>query len=116
MGCLSSFHLFSDLVCGVVEKGVCPQLPVHGITIIMGNDLAGSRVWKDCTPPVYASSPLHESKEPDECTKQFLQKLSSCAVTRARSKAKLDHSDVSEQIEFSQANLTVIQCLEWRTV
>lgn len=45
---LHHFQLFHDLLCGEVEMGVCPQLPVQGVDIILGNDLAGARVWKDC--------------------------------------------------------------------
>ena len=35
------FNLFSDLVCGEVDMGVRPKLPIQGIDIILGNDLAG---------------------------------------------------------------------------
>lgn len=41
------FHLFCDLVCAEVEMGVHPQLPIQEIDIILGNDLAWVRVWKD---------------------------------------------------------------------
>ena len=36
---LNPFQLFSDLVCGEVEIGVRPQLPVQGIDIILGRVL-----------------------------------------------------------------------------
>ena len=39
--------------------GVRPALPVEGVDIILGNDLAGSRVWAKYSPPQAVSrSPL----------------------------------------------------------
>uniref|UniRef100_A0AAV2MFX4 Uncharacterized protein n=1 Tax=Knipowitschia caucasica TaxID=637954 RepID=A0AAV2MFX4_KNICA len=35
--------------------GVHPALPVDGATVILGNDIAGSRVWADVPPPVQVS-------------------------------------------------------------
>ncbi len=36
--------------------GVRPSLPVEGVDIIMGNNLAGGRVWPDIfSPPVVSS-------------------------------------------------------------
>lgn len=51
--------------------GVRPQLPIQGIDIILGNDLAGARVWKDSPPLLCVGSPLQDSGEPDECAKQY---------------------------------------------
>ena len=44
--------------------GVRPCLPVEGIQVMLGNDLAGNRVWKDCLSNlVVTPSPIiHESK------------------------------------------------------
>lgn len=36
-------HLRTDLVSGFVEVGVCPVLPVKGVSFILGNDLAGGK-------------------------------------------------------------------------
>lgn len=85
---LHHFQLFHDLLCGEVEMGVCPQLPVQGVDIILGNDLAGARVWKDGPPLLCVGSPLQESEEPDESAKKHPEVVSSCAVTWARSKAE----------------------------
>uniref|UniRef100_A0A667WFT4 SCAN box domain-containing protein n=1 Tax=Myripristis murdjan TaxID=586833 RepID=A0A667WFT4_9TELE len=43
--------LSCDLVQGVAEVGVRPELPVEGVDIILGNDLAGGRVWPDNVRP-----------------------------------------------------------------
>jgi hypothetical protein len=42
---LHHIELSSDLVKGNVVVGVCPALPVLGVHIILGNKLAGDRVW-----------------------------------------------------------------------
>ena len=41
---LHSVHLECDLVSGPVIVGVRPSLSVHGVSFILGNDLAGQRV------------------------------------------------------------------------
>lgn len=41
---LHRVEVVSDLVQGSVCLGVCPHLPVNGVDIILGNDLAGDRV------------------------------------------------------------------------
>lgn len=43
--------LFSDLIQGEVELGVRPALPVEGVSVILGNNLAGGRVWSELPPP-----------------------------------------------------------------
>lgn len=35
----------------VVVVGLRPKLPVKGVDIILGNDLAGDRVWAEAPPP-----------------------------------------------------------------
>ena len=41
---LHGIHLECDLVTGPVIVGVRPSLPVQGVSLILGNDLAGKRV------------------------------------------------------------------------
>ncbi|XP_013877073.1 uncharacterized protein LOC106526898 [Austrofundulus limnaeus] len=43
--------LLCDLFQGEVSVGVRPALPVDGVAMILGNDIAGSRVWADVPPP-----------------------------------------------------------------
>ena len=44
-----------SLVCGFVNGyvliGVSPALPINGVHVILGNDLAANRVWVDGSPP-----------------------------------------------------------------
>jgi len=66
-------HLASQLVCGPVMVGVRPSLPVPGIALLVGNDLAGDKVMVNpcvsCNPQL--SSVQEEVPNP------------SCAVIRA---------------------------------
>lgn len=48
--------LESELVSGPVVVGVRPSLPVEGISVILGNNLAGGRVWRDISPPAIVTS------------------------------------------------------------
>ncbi len=49
LGCvklpLHTVCLTSDLVSGVVELGVRSELPVEGVSLVLGNDLAGGKVF-----------------------------------------------------------------------
>ncbi len=42
---LHNVFLQSDLVNRSVVMGVCPSLPVEGVSVILGNNLAGNCVW-----------------------------------------------------------------------
>lgn len=44
-----NMHLNCSLVLDGVTIAVRPELPVHGVDLILGNDFAGSRVWPDNT-------------------------------------------------------------------
>lgn len=79
--------LHSGLFEGEVKMGVCPALPVDGVTLILGNDVAGGRVWADQrAQPVVVPVPLG-SNGPDKNEKQFPKVFKACAVTRAMNMA-----------------------------
>lgn len=59
------FHLDSDLLCGEVDMAICPQLPVPGVDVILGNDLAESKIWKEGPPVVYVGSVMQCPGEPE---------------------------------------------------
>ncbi|KAJ8349013.1 hypothetical protein SKAU_G00276020 [Synaphobranchus kaupii] len=46
---LHCVNLESDLVWGEVVVGVLSVLPVEGVDVILGNDLAGALVWGDAS-------------------------------------------------------------------
>lgn len=47
---LNKIVLESDLIHGEVEVAVSSCLPVEGVQVILGNDLASERVWWDDSP------------------------------------------------------------------
>lgn len=71
-----------DFFQGEVVVGVRPVLPVEGVTMILGNDIAGSRVWGELPPPVEVTgSPGLCSKHEEEIHQAA---LGVCVVTRSR--------------------------------
>jgi len=44
---LHKINLKTDLVSGEVTVGIRQQLPVKGVSMILGNDLAGGKVYPD---------------------------------------------------------------------
>ena len=76
--------LHCSLVQGEVAMGVRPALPVPGISVILGNDLAGSKVWSDVSPsPVVTSKPVvRELADPQQ---NLVEVFPACVVTRAQS-------------------------------
>ena len=96
---LHKLVLHSDLFSGVVKMGVHPALPVEGIQIILGNDVAGGRIWPDQPArPLVVLVPLGTCG-PDENEKCFPEVFKACAVTQAMMRAGPDAggADHSEQ-------------------
>ena len=54
---LLKVHLKCGLVTGAVLVGVRPSLPVQGVSLILGNDLAGGQVACVSNVPQYSVSP-----------------------------------------------------------
>ncbi len=83
LGCvrvpLHMVHLQSDLVTGTVPLGVRTELPVDGVSLILGNDLAGGKVFPS---PVVVDKP-GMAPDPDIAA-HFPSVFPSCAVTRAQ--------------------------------
>ena len=87
-------------------------LPIEGVDIILGNDLASSRVWAKCPPPPTVSlSPsgeeppesvghlpvvplsLSETEHPDESAVCFPQVFPACVIMQAMSRAESKGTD-----------------------
>ena len=71
-------------VKGEVTMGVRPALPVQGVHILLGNQLAGSRVFANLPSLVVTATPV--SSMPDKNVQCFPDVFSACAVTCAMSK------------------------------
>lgn len=84
--------LHCDLFQGEVSVGVRPALPMDGVAMILGNDIAGDKVWADVSPPARVTvTPLVCSK-PDESEVHFPDVFRACAVTRSK-RVDGDHSE-----------------------
>ncbi|XP_034068768.1 uncharacterized protein LOC117544077 [Gymnodraco acuticeps] len=81
-------YLDCDLVKGEVAIGVRPAFPIKGIHFILGNGLAGGRVWADVPSVLLVTGGLMESGS-EKCSTVMPDVTASCVITRAR--AKRDH-------------------------
>lgn len=91
---LHTVYLRSPLVSGPVKLGVCSCLPVEGIALILGNDLAGDKVFPM---PEVVETPVFDT---DFASLPAAVSSSSvfpaCAVTRAQSRKFSDVLDLSD--------------------
>ena len=55
---LHKINLKSDLITGTVIVGVRPELPVKGVSMLLGNDLAGGKVIPE---PIVTREPCTET-------------------------------------------------------
>ena len=95
-----------DLVRGAVAVGVRPALPIEGVAMIVGNDLAGGVVWADgLPPPVVTSKPL-ASMELDESGQRYPEVFPACAVTRAQSRV-LAAPDLSSPVRKPESVVSI---------
>lgn len=90
---MHTVFLRCPLVTGPAKVALRDQLPVHGVDMILGNDLAGERVFPALevfdSPMIPASDPsLNDASKPSV--------YSACAVTRAQMRKMKDVVDLSE--------------------
>lgn len=102
---LHSVILDCGLVQGKVSMGVRPALPIEGVDVILGNGLAGRRVWAEGPPPPVVSSSPIVTGNPDENARCFPAVFTACAVTRAMSRAQGEPEQSEE--ELSEVNSVV---------
>ena len=85
---LVEVNLKSLLVTGAVKVGITPRLPVKGVGLLLGNDLAGGKVVP-C--PHMSSVPYKVSEKVGKLEQDHPGPFPACAVTRAQA-SKADHS------------------------
>ncbi|KAJ8035392.1 hypothetical protein HOLleu_22614 [Holothuria leucospilota] len=78
---LHKINLKSDLVSGSVIVGVRPTLPVKGVSLLLGNDLAGGKVVANA---ILTDKPC-DYNNTEQLEKEFTNLFPACAVTRAMS-------------------------------
>ena len=86
---LHQIFLQSELVSGPVIVGIRPTLPVEGISLILGNDLAGGRVQPDPQVISDVSNVLCLTSADDGLGKTF----PACVVTRAAARCAQSQAD-----------------------
>lgn len=82
---LHCIYLKSDLVTGPVTVGIRPELPVEGVSLILGNDLAGDKVRVD---PIVTEKPCQSDCDLNSQVTHGL--FPSCAITRSMSKKEAE--------------------------
>ena len=93
---LHRIFLESNIVNGPVVVGIVPSLPVEGVALVLGNDLAGTQV---CVTPVVCEKPC-EVPETMALEREHPEVFTACVVTRAQALAA-EKGNSSEQDELS---------------
>ncbi|KAK3098851.1 hypothetical protein FSP39_023736 [Pinctada imbricata] len=83
---LHEIYLKSDLITGPVIVGVRPTLPVQGVSLLLGNDLAGGKVVAD---PIVCEKITSDVVSDDEDDDLY----PACAVTRAMARNRLKEAE-----------------------
>ena len=97
---LHNLYFSSDVVQGVVSMGVRPSLPVEGVDVILGNNLADKLICPVVPPSLLVSSlPLVGGPNGAESNPEVYPV---CAVTRAVARVMTDKpvSTKIESVEF----------------
>ena len=81
---LHRIELDHVLVKGEVAIALKSKMPVEGVSVVLGNDLAKGWVWGGVPPPVVTSGPTI-STVPDSSEKEFPEVFTACVVTRSMS-------------------------------
>ena len=93
---LHNIYLDCDLVKGSVRVGLRSQLPIEGVTLLLGNDLAGGKMLIN---PEVISVPLPETT--DDLALKFPKVFSACAMTRAMA----ERQKLEAEVELSDSFL-----------
>ena len=83
---LHRIQLQSELISGTVTVGVQPALPFEGISLLIGNDLAGGRVKPE---PIMTHDPNMNDKPAEDADLYPV-----CAYTRGMSKKNVESNEI----------------------
>lgn len=101
---LHKVYIQSDLVTGFVKLAVRHQLPVKGVAVIIGNDLAGGKVLPY---PEVIENPLCETVNSNDLVSEFPTVFSACVITRAQARKFGDMIDLSDTFIGSSQDMTL---------
>ena len=90
---LHTIYLKSDLVSGAAIVGLRPTLPIEGVSLILGNYLAGEKV----VPELQIVTEPEGIKEVDCDDETAASIFPSCAVTRAMTR-RMNNEDLEDSV------------------
>ena len=99
---LHNAYLSSDLVSGHVVVGILPSLPFDGVHLLLGNDLAGSKVEVN---PLVTDKPSVDPNT-DSIEQEIPGLFPSCAVTRSMTQSKSTSDDVTTDVDLADTFLS----------
>ncbi|VDH97310.1 Hypothetical predicted protein [Mytilus galloprovincialis] len=97
--------LLEDLITGPVVVGVRPNLPVEGVTLLLGNDLARNKVVAE---PIVTSEPVVDVKSPEDDAELY----PACVVTRAMARKQQDENLQEDKFDYMDLSDTFIADIE----
>ena len=81
----------SELITGYFPVSVCPELPIEGISFLMGNDIAGGKV----TPSLEVLN-APQRIESEKVNQGKAGRYSACVITRARARKRTQKEKMLE--------------------
>ena len=99
---LHNAYLSSDLVSGHVVVGILPSLQFDGVHLLLGNDLAGSKVDVN---PLVTDKPSVDPNT-DSIEQEIPGLFPSCAVTRSLTQSKSTSDDVTTDVDLADTFLS----------
>ncbi|VDI24762.1 Hypothetical predicted protein [Mytilus galloprovincialis] len=97
--------LLQDLITGPVVVGVRPNLPVEGVTLLLGNDLARNKVVAE---PIVTSEPVVDVKSPEDDAELY----PACVVTRAMARKQQNENLQEDKFDYMDLSDTFIADIE----
>jgi len=117
---LHMVHLHWPLVTGHVKVAVRPRIPISGVSFILGNDLAGGKMFPS---PEVVDIPVSAAPAPPASSVPNVFPV--CAITRAQARklgdavdlsesfmATLDESELSRSVSPTTESEKVSKCLK----
>ena len=97
---LETIHLESVFRTGPVTVGIVPSLPVEGVTFLLGNDIAGTRVQGNPCAQVTNAPHSHSSVDTERLLDQYPRIFPACVTTRSMARAS-QNEDTVEHLRAS---------------
>lgn len=101
---LHAVYLKTDMVSGLVNLAVREQLPVEGVDLILGNDLAGGAVF-----PTPIVTLIPDNSQHIGLVQKFPSVFPACAVTRAQAQKFKEVIDLSDSFMTEMPN--AVECV-----